>query len=64
MHSLVVDSMKSVLKIDGGDASKEVEEEPEKIENNFLARGKSYCVTSSVIQALVVQMLWIALSTG
>ena len=41
VHTLVVDSMKSVLKIDGGDASKVVEEEPEIIENNFLARGKS-----------------------
>lgn len=41
MHTLVVDSMKSILKIVGGDASKEVEEEPGIIENNFLARGKS-----------------------
>ncbi|CAH3198266.1 unnamed protein product [Porites evermanni] len=31
--------MKSFLKIDGGDFSKEVEDEPEIIENNFLARG-------------------------
>ncbi|XP_073239584.1 uncharacterized protein [Porites lutea] len=37
--SEIVDSMKSFLKIDGGDFSKEVEDEPEIIENNFLARG-------------------------
>ena len=49
VHTSVVDSMKSFLKIDGGDFSKEVEDEPEIIENNFLARGKFYCVASSVI---------------
>ena len=38
---LVVDSMNSVLKSKGRDISEESEEEPEVLENNFLARGES-----------------------
>ena len=38
---LVVDSMNSVLKTKGRDISGESEEEPEVLENNFLARGES-----------------------
>ena len=36
----VVGSMRSVLKIDGSDVSKEIEDGPEIIKTNVLARGK------------------------